>query len=78
VPIEESRVFHRELAKATGGRAALAEIPGAQHAFELLASLRAEMVRGAVERFLGRVRSEHQRCGEPPARSMPASRSSLP
>jgi dipeptidyl aminopeptidase/acylaminoacyl peptidase len=42
VPIEESRVFHRALAEATGGRAALAEIPGAQHVFELFASLRSE------------------------------------
>ncbi len=77
VPIEESRVFHRVLGEATGGGAALAEIPGAQHAFELFASLRAEMVRGAVERFLGRMRSQQHGCGEPPARSMPAPRSSL-
>jgi acetyl esterase/lipase len=64
VPIEESRVFHRALAEATGGRAALAEIPGAQHAFELFASLRAESVRGAVERFLDRLWCEHRRCSE--------------
>jgi acetyl esterase/lipase len=61
VPIEESRVFHRALAEATGGRAALAEIPGAQHAFELFASLRTEPVRGAVERFLEQLRRQHHR-----------------
>ena len=60
VPIEESRVFHRALAEATGGRAALAEIPGAQHAFELFASLRTEHLRGALERFLGQLYSRHR------------------
>jgi len=64
VPIEESRVFHRALAEATGGRAALAEIPGAQHAFELFASLRTEPVRGAVERFLEQLRHRHHRRAE--------------
>jgi acetyl esterase/lipase len=58
VPIEESRVFCRALAKATGGRAALAEIPGAQHAFELFASLRSEQVRTAVEGFLDQLWSQ--------------------
>jgi acetyl esterase/lipase len=61
VPIEESRVFCRALAEATGGRAALAEIPGAQHAFELFASLRSEQVRAAVERFLDQLWSQHRR-----------------
>jgi hypothetical protein len=60
VPIEESRVFCRALAEATGGRAALAEIPGAQHAFELFASLRSEQLRGAVERFLDQLWSRHR------------------
>ena len=61
VPIEESRVFHRALAEATGGRAALAEIPGAQHAFELFPSLRTESVRSAVERFLDQLQRQHCR-----------------
>jgi dipeptidyl aminopeptidase/acylaminoacyl peptidase len=61
VPVDESRVFHRVLAEATGGRAALAEIPGAQHAFELFASLRSEHVRLAVERFLDQLWSQHCR-----------------
>jgi acetyl esterase/lipase len=61
VPIEESRVFHRALAEATGGRAALAEIPGAQHAFELFPSLRTESVRAAVGRFLDRIQRQHRR-----------------
>ncbi|MBW1683786.1 MAG: alpha/beta hydrolase [Deltaproteobacteria bacterium] len=61
VPIEESRVFHRVLVEATGGRAALAEIPGAQHAFELFASLRTEHLRSALERFLGQLWSRHRR-----------------
>jgi acetyl esterase/lipase len=68
VPIEESRVFHRALAEATGGRAALAEIPGAQHAFELFASLRTEPVRGAVERFLDQLWSQYRRRAEEAAR----------
>ena len=61
VPVEESRVFHRALAEATGGRAALAEIPGAQHAFELFPSPRTESVRGAVGRFLDRIQRQHRR-----------------
>jgi len=61
VPIEESRLFHRALAEATGGGAALAEIPGAQHAFELFASLRTEHLRCAVERFLDQLWSQHRR-----------------
>jgi len=64
VPIEESRVFHRALAEATGGGATLAEIPGAQHAFELFASLRADSARGAVERLLDQIWCEHRRCTE--------------
>jgi acetyl esterase/lipase len=60
VPVEESRVFHRALAEATGGRSALAEIPGAQHAFELFPSLRTESVRGAVGRFLDRIQRQHR------------------
>ena len=64
VPIEESRIFHRALAEATGGRAALAEIPGAQHAFELFASLRTEHLRGALERFLGQLWSRHRHARE--------------
>lgn len=64
VPLEESRVFHRALVEATGERAALAEIPGAQHAFELFPSLRTESVRGAVERFLDQLQRQHDRCAE--------------
>jgi acetyl esterase/lipase len=64
VPIDESRVFHRALAEATGGRAALAEIPGAQHAFELFASLRSEPLRDAVGRFLDQLWSQHRRRAE--------------
>ena len=65
VPIEESRVFHRALAQATKGRAALAEIPGAQHAFELFASLRTEHLRLALEGFLGQLWSRYRRRTRP-------------
>jgi acetyl esterase/lipase len=68
VPIEESRVFHRALAAVTEGGAALAEIPGAQHAFELFASLRSEPVREAVERFLDQIWTQHRRRAEEAAR----------
>jgi acetyl esterase/lipase len=68
VPIEESRVFHRALAAATEGAAALAEIPGAQHAFELFPSLRSEPLRDAVERFLDRIWTQHRRRAEEAAR----------
>jgi acetyl esterase/lipase len=61
VPIEESRVFHRALAETSAGGAALAEIPGAQHAFELFASLRTESLRPAVQRFLDHLWSQHRR-----------------
>jgi dipeptidyl aminopeptidase/acylaminoacyl peptidase len=60
VPIEESRAFQCALAEATGGRAALAEVPGAQHAFELFASLRSEPVRRAFARFLDQLWRQHR------------------
>ncbi len=64
VPIEESRVFHRALTETSSSGAALAEIPGAQHAFELFASLRTESLREAVPRFLDQIWSQHRRRAE--------------
>ena len=59
VPVQQARTFVDELRKESKEPVAYAEIPGAQHAFEILPSVRAHAVAYAVERFLAVVRSEH-------------------
>jgi acetyl esterase/lipase len=56
-PLEEARRFAETLRRTSKARVALAEVPGAQHAFEIFHSLRTAHVVGAVERFLGWVYS---------------------
>ena len=52
VPVEEARRFARELRASTEAPVVYAEIPGAQHAFEVFPSLRTTFVIHGVERFL--------------------------
>ncbi|MBA3654289.1 MAG: alpha/beta hydrolase [Actinobacteria bacterium] len=68
VPVEQARTFVDELRKESTQPAVYAELPGAQHAFEILPSVRAYAAAHAVERFLAVVRSEHG--GETPAESV--------
>jgi dipeptidyl aminopeptidase/acylaminoacyl peptidase len=59
VPVEEARRFVALLREAIPGRVVYAEIPGAQHAFEIFPSLRTMLVVQGVERFLAWVYSQH-------------------
>jgi acetyl esterase/lipase len=59
VPVAEARRFVALLREAIPGRVAYAEIPGAQHAFEIFPSLRTVLVVQGVERFLAWVYSQH-------------------
>lgn len=73
VPVEEARHFAGILREATSNPVVYAEIPGAQHAFEIFPSPRTQLVVHGVERFAAWVYSRHraQRSGEssvqPPA-----------
>jgi acetyl esterase/lipase len=69
VPPEEARVFVKALRERSRSVVAYAEIPGAQHAFELFPSVRSQLVRNGVERFLAVVWSEHRRGEASAARS---------
>ncbi len=60
VPVEQTRTFVEELRKESTNHVVYAELPGAQHAFEILPSIRSYAAAHAVERFLAVVRSEHQ------------------
>jgi acetyl esterase/lipase len=68
VPVEQARTFVDELRKASDRPVVYAELPWAQHAFELLPSVRAHATAHAVERFLAVVRSEHG--GQTPAEAV--------
>jgi len=52
VPVEEARQFVAGLRETTDSPIVYAEIPGAQHAFELFPSLRTQFVIDGVERFV--------------------------
>jgi acetyl esterase/lipase len=59
VPVREAREFSALLRQHTRAPVAYAEIPGAQHAFEIFPSLRTTFVIHGVERFLAYVYSEY-------------------
>lgn len=52
IPVEEARMFVEKLRAVSGAPLAYAELPGAQHAFELFGSPRARHSASAVEWFL--------------------------
>lgn len=56
-PVAEARLFVDRLAAVSRNPVAYAEIPGAQHAFDIFRSLRSELVMHGVERFLAWVQS---------------------
>ncbi len=51
-PVEEGRAFARTLRASSRTPVVYAELPGAQHAFEIFPSIRSTLVMQAVERFL--------------------------
>lgn len=53
VPVEEARKFTQMMREVSKEPVVYAEIPGAQHAFEIFPSLRADLVLKGVERYLG-------------------------
>jgi acetyl esterase/lipase len=59
VPVEEARRFVEKLRSVSRAPVVYAELPGAQHAFDIFPSLRAGHVIRAVERFLDYVYSGH-------------------
>ncbi len=68
VPVEQARTFVDELRKESTQPVVYAELPGAQHAYEIFPSVRAHATAYAVERFLAVVRSEHG--GQTPAEAV--------
>ena len=65
VPIEQPRAFVDELRKRSQQPVVYAELPGAQHAFDTMPSVRTHATVHAVERFLADVRN--RRAGPTPA-----------
>jgi acetyl esterase/lipase len=59
VPVAEARLFSETFRRVARAPLVYAEIPGAQHAFELFPSLRSLHVVHGVERFLAYLYSEH-------------------
>ena len=57
--VEEARQFAKLLRETSKAPVAYAEIPGAQHAFEVFHSRRTAHVTRAVGRFLGYVYSQY-------------------
>jgi acetyl esterase/lipase len=60
VPVEQAASFARQLRETSSAPVVYAELPRAQHAFDMLSSIRAIHVVRAVDRFLAVVRSEHK------------------
>jgi acetyl esterase/lipase len=63
VPVEVARDFADRLRSVSTNPVVYAELPGAQHAFDLFHSLRFEMVVDAVEAFAAWVRPREVRSG---------------
>jgi acetyl esterase/lipase len=61
VPVAEARIFSSKLREISRAPVVYAEIPGAQHAFEIFPSLRSLAVIHGVERFLGSIYSGYLR-----------------
>jgi acetyl esterase/lipase len=65
-PVEVARDFADTLGGVSTNPVVYAELPGAQHAFDLFPSLRFEMVVDAIEAFAAWVRSREVRSGHDP------------
>jgi acetyl esterase/lipase len=66
VPVDNARHFADKLRGVSTNPVVYAELPGAQHAFDLFPSLRFEMVVDAIEAFAAWVRSREVRSGHDP------------
>jgi acetyl esterase/lipase len=64
VPVEQARSFVDALRKKSAQPVVYAELPGAQHAFDMFPSERAIAAAQAVERFLAVIRSQVSERGE--------------
>lgn len=71
VPVAEARELVRRLREVSGEPVAYAELPGAQHAFDVFPSIRSAHVIRGVERFLDAIRRSSGHAAEP-ARSAQA------
>ena len=71
VPVETARTFVRRLRAVSRSPVAYAELPLAQHAFDVLASLRCQATTSAVGDFLEGVRAAAARPQAPGAHSTP-------
>ena len=59
VPVEQARSFARMLRETSDQPVVYAELPGAQHAFDLFSSVRTLHTLRAIDRFLAVVRTAH-------------------
>jgi acetyl esterase/lipase len=67
VPVAEARQFVARLRAGSHEPVVYAELPGAQHAFEVFRSLRTAHAVGAVADFLAWIRGRRVTAGDPPA-----------
>jgi acetyl esterase/lipase len=67
-PVEQARLFVRLLREASAQPVAYAELPHAQHGFDVFSSARVAHTVRAVERFLGVVYGDHLRAAEAESR----------
>ena len=65
VPVLEAREFSKVLAEKSPSPHAFAELPGAQHAFELFPSFRTHLVNNAACRYLALMYSSYRGAGAP-------------
>jgi acetyl esterase/lipase len=73
VPVEEARTFVAALRGVSRAPVAYAELPLAQHAFDVLASLRCQATTNGVAAFLDAARSAPRPAGPPSRPSTAAS-----
>jgi len=65
VPVEDARSFVEHLRATSANEVVYAELPGAQHGFDLFRSRRLDLVIGAIEEFAARILSSRPRDIEP-------------
>jgi len=61
VPVEEARHFAADLRKVSKAPVVYLEVPGAQHAFEVMPSIRTAFVIRGVEQFLNTIHAHYER-----------------
>src|SRR5690606_33139228 len=64
VPVEQARAFARVLREASNQPVVYAELPRAQHAFDIFSSVRTLHTLHAIDRFLAVVRSSSVRADQ--------------